>query len=153
MTDRVIGVDIATTGLAFAILNPDRLERAWWVGLPNDHVNRLAVAYDYATLLPSRLVIVPEDPPMVRNTAVHRALCEVLGAFLAGCTHAAWVHPGIPVPSWKHASVGKGNATKNEVRAWVEATYKREGDTQDVCDAISIAHAGLAWWASRRNAA
>lgn len=154
MIDRVLGVDIGTTMLAFALFREDHLERAWWVGLPTDHVNRLAVAYDYAAVLPSNLVIVPEDPPMVRNSAVHRALCEVLGAFLAGCTHARWVHPGMPVATWKKASVGKGNATKDAVFAWSHETYSFPSDArQDVCDAIGIAHAGAAWWASRKQAA
>lgn len=153
MTHRVLGVDIGTQRIGLAIIRGERLEKAWWIGLPPDHVNRLAHAYDYAHILPTGLVVVPEDPPMVRNSAVHRALCEVLGAFLAGCTHARWVHPGIPVPSWKLASVGKGNATKNDVREWVEDTYEYQHAFQDVLDAVAIAHAGAAWWATRKEAA
>jgi hypothetical protein len=151
--NRILGVDVSTTRLAFATIRDTRLERAWSVQLPADHVNRLAAAYDCAAILPNNLVVVPEDPPMVRNSAVHRALCEVLGAFLAGCTHAAWVHPGIPVSSWKLASVGRGNATKHDVAEWVQTTYSITPDNQDQCDAIGIAHAGAAWWASREEAA
>jgi hypothetical protein len=156
--NRVLGVDVSTTRLAFATITGQRLERAWSVQLPADHVNRLAAAYDCAAILPNGLVVVPEDPPMVRNSAVHRALCEVLGAFLAGCTHAAWVHPGIPVSSWKLASVGKGNATKTDVANWVGETYGAyllapESGNQDIWDAIGIAHAGAAWWATRGEAA
>jgi Holliday junction resolvasome RuvABC endonuclease subunit len=57
------------------------------------------------------------------------------------------------VSSWKLASVGRGNATKHDVAEWVQTTYSITPDNQDQCDAIGIAHAGAAWWASREEAA
>jgi Holliday junction resolvasome RuvABC endonuclease subunit len=49
----------------------------------------------------------------------------------------------VPSSAWKRRTCGRGNATKDDVRAWVE----RRGivfDAQDEADAIAIASAGRA---------
>lgn len=49
----------------------------------------------------------------------------------------------IPSSRWKIATVGRGNATKPQVRAWVDALGLTV-DTQDEADAVAIACAGRA---------
>jgi Holliday junction resolvasome RuvABC endonuclease subunit len=154
MSHRIAGIDVSTRTIAIAILDNGKM-RTLEVSLGDSPVRRLSRATELGYMwIGSTTVVVPEDPPMVKNSATHRALCEVLGAFLSGCEHAAWVHPGMPVNSWKKASVGRGNASKTEVDAWARATYRVPlSASQNVCDAIGIAHAGAAWWASREEAA
>jgi Holliday junction resolvasome RuvABC endonuclease subunit len=50
----------------------------------------------------------------------------------------------IPSSKWKRWSVGVGNASKEQVRAWAERTTQGEVDDQDEADAIAIAYAGRA---------
>jgi Holliday junction resolvasome RuvABC endonuclease subunit len=153
VTHRIAGIDVSTKTIAIAVLDQGRM-RTLEVSLGENPVRRLSRATELGYMwIGSTTVVVPEDPPMVKNSAVHRALCEVLGAFLSGCEHAAWVHPGMPVNSWKKASVGWGNASKGDVRLWAETKYGYTGESQNICDAIGIAHAGAAWWASREEAA
>jgi Holliday junction resolvasome RuvABC endonuclease subunit len=62
---------------------------------------------------------------------VQAALFETLGV-------PVWT---IPSGRWKKATVGVGNATKPQVRAWVD-TMGYDADSQDEADAICIAVAG-----------
>jgi Holliday junction resolvasome RuvABC endonuclease subunit len=74
------------------------------------------------------------NPQLVYATGVvQAALYEALGC-------PVWT---IPSGRWKKATVGVGNATKPQVRAWVD----RRGvdvDGQDEADAVAIACAGRA---------
>jgi Holliday junction resolvasome RuvABC endonuclease subunit len=147
----VLGVDIGTRRLGLALLDTDtgKLRAHYALELPKDPVNRLAAAYDQAQLLAApNVVVVPEQPS---GRYVHASLIEVLGAFKAGCTHAAWVHPGLPPSAWKKASTGNGSAAKKEVNVWVWREYGLDLADQDICAAIGIAHAGRLWWNSQRK--
>lgn len=54
----------------------------------------------------------------------------------------------VPSGTWKQRTVGRGNATKEQVAAWVRS--QRHGfDSQDEADAIGIACAGRAMLLSR----
>lgn len=73
-----------------------------------------------------------------------------LHGYAEACLHAALatVLPHVPPPvplkatEWKLDTVGKGNASKDEVRAWAEHTVGHRISSQDACDAIGIAIAG-----------
>lgn len=58
----------------------------------------------------------------------------------------------IPSSTWKLRTVGKGNATKAQIAAWVVA-QGADFNGQDEADAYAIAHAGRAMLASGRWAA
>jgi Holliday junction resolvasome RuvABC endonuclease subunit len=49
----------------------------------------------------------------------------------------------VPSSAWKRRTVGVGNATKSQVRAWVDRLGVEVGD-QDQADAVAIALAGRA---------
>jgi len=77
----------------------------------------------------------------VGTTAAH-----VYGGFLAMLELNALTMPGvewlpIEVPLWKKATTGKGNATKADVRAYVDKLYKITARSEDEADAIAIATA------------
>jgi Holliday junction resolvasome RuvABC endonuclease subunit len=147
----ILGVDIGTRRLGLALLDADteKLRAHYAVELPRDPVNRLAAAYDQAQLVAApTVVVVPEQPS---GRYVHASLLEVLGAFKAGCTHAAWVHPGLPPSQWKRDSVGRGTASKPEYVAWAQHAYHVQTTDDDICAAIGIAHAGRLWWNSQRK--
>lgn len=81
-----------------------------------------------------------ECPPMAgsRNIGTFGALNQVLGALLGRIGGTP-----VNVMQWKQAVVGKGNASKDEVRAWLEvhnhqAWFLSAGDQNSV-DAACIA--------------
>jgi Holliday junction resolvasome RuvABC endonuclease subunit len=55
----------------------------------------------------------------------------------------------IPSGAWKKRTVGVGNATKPQVRAWVDRLGVEVG-SQDEADAVAIACAGRAMFAARQ---
>ena len=69
-------------------------------------------------------------------------------AFVSGAVQAVLYDLGIgvhlvPVGTWKKATVGKGNATKAEVKQWVEMKYPTlKGEGQDILDAAALADYG-----------
>jgi Holliday junction resolvasome RuvABC endonuclease subunit len=85
----------------------------------------------------SRSLITIEDP-MGPHPKTIAALHRVVGA----CMSADAGMNMMNVSVWKKLAVGKGNASKAEVHAWV--TEKFGGDpmpSQDIADAIGIAYA------------
>lgn len=149
---RVLGVDPGSRVLGLAIIDEHGVLFTEAVALVLDNwPASLQRAYDTARLWARRGVVVVPEQPSGKHVPVK--LWEILGAFKAGCCDAAWVHPGMPVSSWKLASVGKGNASKAEVAEWVAREYGFRSASQDVLDAVAIAHAGAAWWATRKEGA
>jgi Holliday junction resolvasome RuvABC endonuclease subunit len=149
----VLGVDIGTKRLGLALIRSEtgKLHAHYALELLRDPVNRLAAAYDQATLLAApNVAVFMEEPPYVRNVDTFRKLCEVAGAFRAGCTHAHWTMD-FTQSEWKLASVGRGVANKRTYVAWAQTTYHVQTTDDDICAAIGIAHAGRAWWNSQRK--
>jgi len=77
----------------------------------------------------------------VGTTAAH-----VYGGFLAMLELDALTMPNvewmpIEVTQWKKMTVGKGNATKADVRAYVDKLYRITARSEDEADAIAIATA------------
>lgn len=153
MSHRVLGVDVSTQTIAIAVFQMDHRLHTLEQRIGDNPVRRLANTYELAMMWVGPNTIVIPEWPMGRSRYAQSTLDRVLGAFLAGCEHAAWVHhQGFTPSEWKKASVGKGNASKGEVAAWARATYTfSPSASQNVCDAIGIAHAGAAWWETRRN--
>lgn len=91
----------------------------------------------------SQTVIYVEEP-VLRNaksffyqSMVVGAVCVMLDYWLeAPCL----VHPSV----WKKTLLGNGNASKDQVKAWVMKLYPSLGSkrVQDVYDAVAIAHYG-----------
>lgn len=85
-------------------------------------------------------VIYCEEPVVAgaRNLRSTILVAETVGMILA---LNAVVHL-VPVSSWKKATVGKGNATKDEVTAWLREEHPHYdslcGSSQDLRDAAAI---------------
>jgi len=81
-----------------------------------------------------------ETPPLAgpRNIGTFGHLNQTLGAVLAGIGGRE-----VNVMSWKKDVVGKGNATKDEVAAWLRDKHPRfhtmAGGNQNLVDATCIA--------------
>jgi Holliday junction resolvasome RuvABC endonuclease subunit len=72
---------------------------------------------------------------------------ELRGALMLSATDFQLDFDAVPVSRWKRLVVGKGNATKNEVREALLARpdlrgYVTDADSQDAIDAFCV---GLAW--------
>lgn len=78
-----------------------------------------------------------EEPVVAgaRNLRTSLRIAQISGAVLAAV-------PGelVPVPRWKKEVVGKGNATKEEVREWLESQpgYENPLSSQDHVDATCL---------------
>lgn len=82
----------------------------------------------------------PKPQLMYVAGVVQAALFEALGGV------PVWT---VPTSTWKKNSVGYGNASKEQVRAWVLRQDQRPA-TQDECDAYAMACAGRAMFVERR---
>lgn len=85
-----------------------------------------------------------EEPLVGRSIRSSLQLAHTAGAILSrlGDTKTHTSSAFVEVSTWKKEVVGRGNASKDEVRSWLEATYPayavRCGDDQDKVDATCI---------------
>ena len=86
-------------------------------------------------------IFVVEDPVLAgrRNLQTYKRI-----AMTAGVVHGMqFPSYSVSVSSWKKATVGSGNASKDEVKAWLDAHYpdlaKLCAGKQDLYDAAAIA--------------
>jgi Holliday junction resolvasome RuvABC endonuclease subunit len=142
----MIGIDPSSKGLAIAWVEPVYpFDLVGWIWYELD-APILESAHEAITMLrrdfPNALITI--EDPMGPHPKTIAALHRVVGA----CMSADRSMNMINVSTWKKATVGKGNASKDEVREWVAYNYGIERDpNQDVCDAIGIAVA-----AAKQNA-
>jgi len=94
-------------------------------------------------------LIVVEEPVIGRGVQSSLQVAHTFGAVLAtiGETHPHTNVVTVSVASWKKAVVGKGNASKEEVRCWLEQAYPAYavlcGSDQDRIDATCIGLYGV----------
>lgn len=90
-----------------------------------------------------------EEPPVAgaRNLRTALKLAQAVGAIVASVTGSYTRCYFVPVATWKKATVGKGNATKQEVALWLSRlhpSYAAQCDgSQDLTDACCIARYGI----------
>ncbi len=157
MTEFVWGIDVAVSRLAFA-----------FAALPNGPIAVESLRLDTEFREGQRLGLIDrqvrifarqvngEHPAAVvwieQPTGAHPspALMYVAGVVQAALFETlavpVWT---IPPASWKKNSVGQGNATKDQVAAWVRERGG-ECETQDEADAYAIAAAGRAMLTARK---
>jgi Holliday junction resolvasome RuvABC endonuclease subunit len=115
-------------------------QRLGWL----DRQVRIA-ARQWAGSWPPAAVWVEQPSGRFRNLQLTYATGVVQAALFEALAVPVWT---IPSSTWKHRTVGVGNATKPQVRAWVER-LGLDVISQDEADAVAIACAGRAMLLAR----
>lgn len=87
-----------------------------------------------------------EEPLALQNGKTTRLLCMAAGALWAAWAAAApegWTWCFVDVAHWKRRVIGKGNATKDDIRAWALADGCPDLKQQDFFDAYAICRYGI----------
>ena len=135
------GVDLGTRKLAFFAL--DALHTGSYVAnvpVSNRGLELTDLQKQMCRILeidPEPVIFI-EEPPKVRNMRTFLHLAQTCGMVLSYPARTYCV----PVASWKKATVGKGNASKEEVASWFREEYPAHYDLcagdQDRVDAACI---------------
>jgi Holliday junction resolvasome RuvABC endonuclease subunit len=97
-------------------------------------------ARQWAGTFPPEVVWVEQPSGRFRNPQLSYAVGVIQAALFEALGVPVW---SIPSSAWKRRTVGVGNATKPQVRAWVDRLGV-DVDSQDEADAVAIACAGRA---------
>ena len=91
--------------------------------------------------LQARSHVFCEEPLALKNGKTTRLLGLAAGAIWAGHLRYDIFWHWVDVAAWKKSQIGKGNATKDEIREWCrsEGFYS---DVEDLNDAYAIARHG-----------
>lgn len=155
----VWGIDPAVSRVAFAFaeIDSERVEVQTLV-TANDATEgeRLGLldrqvrvfARQRAADFPPAVVWIEQPSGQHRNLPLTYAVGVTQAALFETLGCPVWT---IPSGTWKLRSVGVGNATKQQVKAWAERVAVVDG--QDEADAVGIAWAGRSMLASGRWAA
>lgn len=159
MTDQLVclGIDVSSTKIAVGAIREDGSIAYHAAALPlGAGARRLLTGLEAtrAVLHPYRAVaavIVVEIP--WASGASSFALLSMAGVAMAAAQQAC---PGAvvtdcPTPTWKLESVGRGNATKQDVMVHAHA-LGYTGVDQDVADALCMAQCGWVRWEHRSAA-
>jgi len=87
-----------------------------------------------------------EEPPYVHNHRTAMLLSATYGVVSTVFASNGFEVLGVPVSEWKKVVVGKGNATKEEVRRWAVEMWPNigvESLSQDEIDALAVFHYGI----------
>jgi Holliday junction resolvasome RuvABC endonuclease subunit len=149
----VWGVDVATGHLAFGFADADAERRfptrvaTLTMATTAREGERLAFiakvlrrqSYMLARRFEPRVIFVEQPSGHFHNLQ----LCYVTGVVQATLAEAlpcpVWT---VPSSRWKRATIGPGNASKDDVRRWVHENSQAMIESQDECDAYAIAEAG-----------
>lgn len=158
----VLGVDIGSRALGLALVEFEPPHRPLWAdvvsidrpdgGWQHEQINKAfrefwGVPDGHHGITKEITRVVIEDPPYVKGNPRTLKILSGVAALVQAESRRRW--PWAPViwqtpGEWKKATVGKGNATKDDVRTWVENWHACADAKmpQDAIDAISIAVAG-----------
>jgi Holliday junction resolvasome RuvABC endonuclease subunit len=151
----LIGIDLGVHKLAMAFFMGNTLADTTAWEAPNDaprdvQLRELAgAAHEWAVLHEADQVWV-EDVLLGNNHKYSLAIAELKGAVLASLGQMRYRGTDVRVvnvASWKREVIGKGNATKEQVRNYIDVTYPPyaplcDGD-QDRYDATCVGLYGL----------
>lgn len=126
----VIGVDLGLRSAYFASIDPDgNLELDSAVVKPNKMTRSHELAYihlnaDYffKSQKPRRIYIEAPIVAGVRNLQTTIGIAQTSGAVLLSCPLIIQSEL-VAVAQWKKATVGKGNANKDDVSRWLQQRY------------------------------
>lgn len=156
-TTVVVGVDPSSRKLAAIIggVQADVSAVTYEIkALPQDKPHACLIAYQWAEALvtdqPGREVYVAVELPVFGRGGPGSTIpqAQINGALLAGVTAAGGEVLLVNNARAKKQIVGKGNASKEEIRQWVErewpGLFTVIGEDQDLCDATMIWQYGVA---------
>lgn len=134
----IVGIDLGVRKLHISRSDDDALSIA--VKPTIRHHELIGLTKELITELPVHTKAYVEEPVVagVRNLRTSLQMSQLMGALMVVL---AEVVP-VPVSSWKRGTVGKGNATKDEVAKWLEENHPRShkaaNGSQDLVDAACI---------------
>jgi hypothetical protein len=143
----VVGIDPSSKKLAFCVTEPGCKPVVFKLGLPEGVLQATGAAFEEAFLFFSRLSrsnprVYMEAPLVGRSAYSTIVQAQVGGAVMAAACRSGTYLKMVNVNSWKKKVVGKGNATKEDVSAWLKDNWKMaytlcSGD-QDLIDASAL---------------
>lgn len=142
---RFVGIDLGLRSAYLAFIdNEDSLFLEQIVLKPNkmDRVQELTEIFDFCFPLINGDKVFIEEPVVAgaRNLRTSLQIAQTAGVVLLASGRGTRL---VPVTSWKKGVIGKGNATKEEISAWLAQKYPKyykmcNGD-QNLVDATCIA--------------
>lgn len=157
MTEFVWGIDVSTTRLAFAFASLDttavkvetlitRTEEREGARLGLLDRQLRIFGRLRGAMYPPACVWVEQASGRFQAPQLLYAIGVIQAALAETLPCPVWT---VPSSAWKKRSVGRGNASKEQIAAWAESSgYEFEG--QDEADAIGIAVAGRAMFTTGR---
>jgi Holliday junction resolvasome RuvABC endonuclease subunit len=152
----LLGIDLGTRKVALAVFVESELVQAYVHETPEEMARDLqlrelgGLAHDIGQLHGTDSVWI-EDTIIGNNRKYSIQLGQVMGAVLAGMGHLR-LSQGTDIQRvdnrvWKREVLGKGHASKDEVKDYIVVTYPAYaplcGDDQDLYDAACIGLYGL----------
>lgn len=147
----MISLDLGTRKLAYALWDEDEVYRTGIYGVPTTMGRAVQLAelagYVYTLTDDGQHDLVWVEKPIVGNNHKYSMdISAVCGAIMSDLAHIAEVEM-VDNKIWKKAIVGNGNASKEHVAAWLEATFPRYsalcGADQDQRDAVCVGLYGI----------
>lgn len=150
----VVGIDLGIHKIALFCITSGQ-EDAW--DYPATHAERDlqlseigAMAHDFCLLHGADSVWI-EDVIIGNNRRYSLALAETMGAVLSDLAQMRMGHGTdmrrVDNKTWKKALIGNGNASKDDIRHYIDVTHPQYsplcGEDQDLYDACCIALYGL----------
>ena len=147
----VLGIDFSSVAVDCVLLDADTDQaihhRVDLAAGPGDAFDRCRRIRD---LMPPRtrwldegVLMAAIEQPFSRSFKSTAALLRVQGAVIACLPREMPLVP-LPAVQWKQETVGRSNADKDAVRAWVLERWPDAPSSYDACDAYAIA------WAVRK---
>ena len=147
---KILGIDADSKKIALVCLreNGDRDSHMSLISDKKaDNVQRLV---DLISLFEKWVEIIKpdkvyiEESIFIQNYLTSRSISEVIGNIKLVLAKAKIDFKMVPVTTWKKNAVGKGNASKEEVKQFIVKKYPDFGEeSQDICDATAIALFGV----------
>jgi Holliday junction resolvasome RuvABC endonuclease subunit len=85
-----------------------------------------------------------EESIFIQNYATSRSISEIIGNIKYAVAKAGIDCTPVPVNTWKKVVIGKGNATKDDVKKFIVKKYPElENEMQDIFDAAAVCLYGI----------
>ncbi len=145
---KILGIDADSKKIALVCFEDDRL--LYHELLISHAKNTNDRLYDLIIIFEGQIKAIKpnitylEESIFIQNYKTSRAISEVIGNIKFILRENDIPFETVPVNSWKKVIVGKGNASKDEVREFTENIYPElKGEIQDTMDACCVCLYGI----------